>query len=86
MRRLLILIGLLALLTVPVKAEQWEPPEAPPEAEEYMPEDTQSIPEGLWYVLKAGSKTLEPDLEQASRPCTPVWAVVPRRSLRAGDT
>ena len=47
MRRLLILIGLLALLAVPVKAEQWEPPEAPPEAEEYMPEDTQRFSEGL---------------------------------------
>lgn len=81
MRRLLILIGLLALLTVPVKAEQWEPPEAPPEAEEYMPEDTQSFSEGLWYVIKAGIKTLEPSLAEAGKACLSVMVVVLLLSL-----
>lgn len=81
MRRLLILIGLLALLTVPVKAEQWEPPEAPPEAEEYMPEDTQSFSEGLWYVIKAGIKTLEPSLAEAGKACLSVMVVVMLLSL-----
>lgn len=81
MRRLLILIGLLALLAVPVKAEQWEPPEAPPEAEEYMPEDTQSFSEGLWYVIKAGIKTLEPSLAEAGKACLSVMVVVLLLSL-----
>ena len=76
MRRFFILMGLLALLTVPVKAEQWKPPEAPPEVEEYMPEDTESFSEGLWYVIKAGIKTLEPSLAEAGKACFSVMVVV----------
>ena len=81
MRRLLILMGLLALLTVPVKAEPVGASEAPPEAEEYMPEDTQSFSEGLWYVIKAGIKTLEPSLAEAGKACLSVMVVVLLLSL-----
>lgn len=81
MRRFFILMGLLALLAAPVYGEQWEPPEAPPEVEEYMPEDTESFPEGLWYVIKAGIKTLEPSLAEAGKACFSVIVVVLLLSL-----
>lgn len=76
MRKLWMIIGFLILLALPVSAQELEPPEAPPSAQQYMPDDTESFTDGLWYVIKTAIQNLGPSLTEASRACLSVMAVV----------
>ena len=53
MRKGIILLLLLLLFIRPVSAMAFNAPTVPESAEEYMPADTQTFAEGLWYVIKA---------------------------------
>lgn len=76
MKKLTILILLSFLLIRPVSALEMAPPEAPDSAEEYMPEDTQSFGDGVWYILKLVVKKVNPELAEASGICLSVMALV----------
>lgn len=69
MRKALLLLLLLTVFIRPVYALDISPPDAPDSAEEYMPEDTQSFSEGLWYIIKLGIQKLQPGIAQAAAIC-----------------
>ncbi len=76
MKRVLILIVLLIVLAVPVSAMEFTAPAAPETAQEYMPPDTESFGDGLWYILKTAIFNLKPEIADASGICLALIAVV----------
>lgn len=65
MRRILFLILLLALLVLPVSADSADIPEAPPDAQPYMPDHTETFAEGLLFVLRSAIQGVLPETRQA---------------------
>lgn len=84
MRRFLLLVVLLMLLSVPVSAMEFTAPEAPDSAQEYMPENTESFGEGLWYVIKSAVSKLRPSIAEAAGICLSLIAIVLLISLLQG--
>jgi stage III sporulation protein AE len=76
MRKLLLLIILLTYIAVPVSAMDFSAPTAPDGAQEYMPENTDSFAQGLWYVVKAAIGKLQPSIAEAAGVCLSLFAVV----------
>lgn len=76
MRKLILLIFIIASLVTPVCAMEFTAPEAPESAQEYMPEDTESFAEGLWYVIKSAIAKLQPSIAEAAGICLALIAVV----------
>ena len=59
MRKLILLLIMLALIATPVCAMEFTVPDAPDSAQEYMPETTGSFGKDLWYIIKSAiSKSL----------------------------
>ena len=80
-----IIIFLLALLLVkPVSAAEFTPPAVPPGGEAYMPADTESFGEGLWYVIKKAVANIRPELAEAARTCAALLSVVLLTSVVKG--
>ena len=69
MRRVLIFVFLVILLSLPVRALDFSAPEAPDAAAELLPEEADTFAEGLWSVLSAGAKLAAPSLTEAARCC-----------------
>ena len=59
MRRLLILLFMISVMTIPVCADRWVAPEAPSEVRQYLPEETGSFEEDLWFVITSALNTLQ---------------------------
>jgi len=64
------------VLTIPVHAEEWAPPEAPDSAQELMPVETESFGEGLWKIVTSALATLRPELAEAAKVCVSLIAVM----------
>ncbi len=60
---------------MPVRAMEFTAPNVPEGAEEYMPEDTESFTEGLWYIIKAAISKLQPGIAEAACTCLSLIAV-----------
>ena len=76
MRKILLLIILIFTFIMPVSAMEFTAPSAPDEALEYMPENTESFGEGLWFVVKSAVSNLMPAVAEAAGTCLSVMAVV----------
>ena len=76
MRKILFLICIIVLCSRPVCAMEFTAPQAPESAEKYMPEDTESFGEGLWYIIKSAIWQLQPSIAKASSVCLSLIAVV----------
>ena len=81
MRKLILLFLITASLIMPVQAMDFTAPQVPDSAQEYMPEDTESFSEGLWFVLKSAISKLQPSLAEAAGVCLSLVAVVLLLSL-----
>ena len=69
MRRIIWLILLVAILIQPVSAAEFTAPEVPESGQEYMPENTESFGEGLWYVIKSAISAVRPTIAKAAGIC-----------------
>lgn len=67
MRKLIILILLLVSIPTTCCAMEFTAPQAPVEAEKYMPEDVSSFGEDLWFVIKSAIADLQPSIATAAR-------------------
>ena len=67
MKRLVTVIIIIFLLAIPVSAQSIEAPEAPSSAQIYMPDEQQSLGDGLWYIFKQAIIHLQPELTEAAR-------------------
>lgn len=75
MRRIILLILITGTLIAPVRAMEFTAPKVPEGAEEYMPDDTESFSEGLWYVIKTAISKLQPSIAEAAGICLSLIAV-----------
>lgn len=76
MRRVLIFAVLVILLSLPVRAMEFEAPPPPDSAAQLLPEKADTFGEGLWNVLQAGAEYLAPSMREAARCCLRVFAAV----------
>lgn len=84
MRFIRILLLTVLLMAVPVNAEEFTAPVAPQEAQRYLPDDTQSLGEGILYVINAALAELMPSFKEALRLCTALIATSLLTSLLSG--
>lgn len=84
MRKVLISLLLIALLTVPVAALEIEAPEVSGEAAAQMPDDTTSFASGLFQIISKAMRTLQPEWKNAAGICLSVIAVVVLASCVSG--
>ena len=69
MKRVLIFVFLVILLSLPVRAMEFSAPEPPEAAAELMPKAADSFGEGLWNVVSAGLKLVSPSMSEAAQCC-----------------
>ncbi len=69
MRKLLICFMLLCCIIIPASAMEFNAPEAPESAQQYMPTDTESFADGLLYIIKSAITTIKPSLANVSGVC-----------------
>ena len=76
MRRIILLIIIIATLCIPVSAMEFSPPSAPDAAERYMPESTSSFAKDLWYIIKRAIAELNPHISDAAGVCVTIIVIV----------
>lgn len=76
MRIILILIFLSYFLVTPAFCTEITPPTVPQAGETYMPPETESFTEGLWYVIKTATKNINPAINEAAGVCVSLIGVV----------
>lgn len=76
MRKLLICIALICCMLITVSASEFTAPTAPESAQKYMPNDTESFSEGLWYIVKSAITALRPSWSKVSGVCLALIAAV----------
>lgn len=81
MKRVLLMLCMLLILTSPVCAQELTAPEAPEQALALMPKEENSFTEDLWYILKAALQKLQPQLSKGFGICLSVVAAVIATSL-----
>ncbi len=84
MKKILLVIILVVMLVQPVSAMEFEAPEVPESGQAYMPDNTESFGEGLWYVIKSAISAIRPEVVQAAGICLCIAAVVLLISLLSG--
>ncbi len=75
MKKILIIFAIIIFTACPVSAMEFVAPEAPSSAEKYMPEDTESFWDGLWYIVKNVISTLQPSIVESMKVCISLLAV-----------
>ncbi len=75
MRKLIIVLLLLVSLPTTVFAMEFTAPQAPSSAEKYMPEESTSFSEDLWYVIRTAIPHLQPSIAEAVRTCLSLIAI-----------
>ncbi len=76
MRKFILMILIAAILATPVSAMDFTAPIIPENAEEFMPEDTETFSEGLWYVIKTAISKLQPSFAEAAGACLSIFAII----------
>lgn len=84
MRFIRILLLTVLLMAVPASAEEFTAPVAPVEAQRYLPDDTQSLGEGILYVINAALAELMPSFTDAVCLCAALIATSLLTSLLVG--
>lgn len=84
MKKLLLTIILLILLTQPVFAMEFEAPTVPEAGREYMPEQTESFGKDLWYIIQNALSAIRPEIFEAAKVCIGIVCIVLLSSLIAG--
>lgn len=76
MRKLILLMCLLLISVIPVSAMEAEPPEVPESGELYMPDDTESFGEALWYIVKTALSKISPEIAAVGKMCLSIAAII----------
>jgi len=84
MKKGILFIVLLLFLIRPVSAMEFTAPVVPESGENYMPAQTESFAEGLWYVVKKAVSQLQPSLAEAAKICLSLIAIVLLASVLKG--
>ena len=63
MKKLILIVFLLAGLMIPASAQDYTPPQAPDGAAALLPPDRDTFGEGLWYVITSAFALLQPQTD-----------------------
>ena len=69
MRKFIIFVIIVLIISVPVSAMDFTAPSVPDEGKEYMPADIPSFGEGLWYVVKSALNKIAPTISESASVC-----------------
>ena len=75
MKRLFIILFVISALCMPVSAMDFTAPEAPPKAQQVMPDEAESFGEGLWYIIRSAIDLIQPSITQALGLCVSMIAI-----------
>ena len=75
-RRFLLTLVLLPMLILPTGAIDYTAPAVPESAQPYMPEDTASFSDGLWYIIRSVIREVMPNITEAFTVCVSVVGIV----------
>ena len=75
MKKFTLILFALILSVIPVNALEYNAPEPPDSAQLYMPDDSESFASGVWFILKAAIKELQPNFYEAGRICLSLIAL-----------
>lgn len=81
MKKVILLLLILSVLTTPVAALEITVPEVPEAAADIMPDEPESFGEGLWELLKAVIEKISPELTDAAQVCLSIIAAALLTSL-----
>lgn len=76
MRKLVIILVTLCIIISPVEAMEFSAPTVPDNAEMYMPKESTTFGEDLWYIVKSALRHLQPNLSEALGVCASLVAVI----------
>jgi len=76
MRKIFLLLLIIAITVLPVQAMDYTAPSAPESAQDLMPAETESFTQGLWQIIKESVQLMEPELMQALKLCVALVAIV----------
>ena len=69
MKKALVLVIIFCILPLSANAAEFSAPSPPSEAEKYMPVESGSFAEDLWYVISASLSELYPHIKDAANIC-----------------
>lgn len=75
MKKLIVILIILAVTTPTVSAAELSAPPAPIEAQEYLPDNSSSFTDDLWYILKQAFGAFFPSLSEAAGACVSAISV-----------
>ena len=75
MKKIVLAIVITVLFSISASAEEYTVPNPPISAQQYMPDETDTFASGLWYILKAAIKDLQPNLAEAGKVCLSLIAL-----------
>ena len=84
MKKFILSIILVIVLTLPVSAMEFEAPAVPDAGSAYMPQQTESFGKDLWYIIKSAIYDIRPEIAQAAGLCLSVIGIVLLASLLSG--
>ena len=76
MRRILLILIIIAAMIFPVNALEIQPPEVPESAAQFMPEHTGDLGQGIAELISKALRIIDPNIQEASSVCLRLIAVV----------
>jgi len=76
MRKWIIAITLLFIISLPVSAMEFTAPAAPDVAQPYMPDSEETFAQGLWHIIKSAIFVIQPELADSAGICLSVVVIV----------
>lgn len=84
MKRILMIILILAILPLNAAASEYQAPPAPESVQQIVPQKAETFADGLWNVMKASMDKLNPALAKAASVCLRVAAAILLSALVSG--
>ncbi len=76
MKKWIIALIFLCVLTIPVSAMEFTAPNAPESAQKYMPDTEETFAQGLWHIIKSVILHVRPELVETSGICLSIAVAV----------
>ena len=86
MRKAIIIILLVVLCSTTVYAMEISAPPAPETAQEFLPRESTTFGEDLWYIIKKATRAINPDLAESGSVCVCLIGVCLLVSIVSGYT
>ena len=76
MKKIIILLIILSVCIIPAHASESDIPDVPESGELYMPDDTESFGEALWFVIQSAVQDIWPEIYASAGSCLAIFCVM----------